>query len=201
MSSQDRRAIEQVFARLEEVARESPPRDPEADRFIQQQMASRPGSAYYMAQSIVALEEALNAANQQLEEAKGRAAQGSLMPRGPAQYEGEDEPLMRSGRGTVPNVGTSGTYSSPAVEGPGTGFLAGAFQTALGVAGGTLLGNSIASIFGSGKARAAESRRDEPQQSDHDRDENHGHDDHGDDHSDDEGGGFLDSIFGGGEEY
>jgi uncharacterized protein len=195
MSSQDRRAIEQIFARLEEVARQSPPRDPEADQFIQQQMASRPGSAYYMAQSIVALEEALNAANQQLEEAKGSAAQRSLMPRHPAQYEDEDEPV-RSRRGTLRNVGSSGADHSPAAEGPGTGFLAGAFQTALGVAGGTILGNSIASIFGSGKARAAESGRDQPQQTADDHHEEDGNDDHGND----EGGGFLDSIFGGGDE-
>ena len=197
MSSQDRRAIEQIFARLEEVARQSPPRDPEADQFIQQQMASRSGTAYYMAQSIVALEEALNAANQQLEEAKGIAAQGSLMPRRPAQYEDEDEgEPVRGRRGTLRNVGSSGADHPAAAEGPGTGFLAGAFQTALGVAGGTILGNSIASIFGSGKARATESGRDQPQQTADDHDEEDGNDDHGDD----EGGGFLDSIFGGGDE-
>lgn len=198
MNAKDRQAIEQIFARLEEVARHSPPRDPEADRFIEQQMASRPGSAYYMAQSIVALEEALKAANQQLDEVKARASEGSLMPRRPAQY--EDEAAMRSGSGPLPNVSSSGPYHSPAAEGPGTGFLAGAVQTALGVAGGTLLGNSIASIFGSGKARAAGSRRDEPQQGSHDRDEHDGNDEDGDEHSHDEGGGFLDSIFGSGDE-
>ena len=198
MTSQDRQAIEQIFARLEEVARQSPPRDPEAERFIQQQMAGLTGSAYYMAQSIVALEEALKAANQQLDEVKARASEGSLMPRRPARY--EDEQAMGSGRGSLPNVSSSGRYHSPAAEGPGTGFLAGAVQTALGVAGGTLLGNSIASIFGSGKARAAGSRRDEPQQGSHDRDEHDGNDEDGDEHSHDEGGGFLDSIFGSGDE-
>ena len=76
MNAKDRQAIEQIFARLEEVARHSPPRDPEADRFIEQQMASRPGSAYYMAQSIVALEEALKSANQQLDEVKARSSEG-----------------------------------------------------------------------------------------------------------------------------
>jgi uncharacterized protein len=198
MSGKDRRAIEQIFARLEEVARHSPPRDPEADRFIEQQMARRPGSAYYMAQSIVALEEALKTANQQLEDATGRrASEGSLMPRRPAAY---DDEAVRSGRGFSPDVSSSGAYGPSAAEAPATGFLAGAFQTALGVAGGTLLGNSIASIFGSGKARAAESRRDEPQQSGHDRDAADGADDHGNDYDDDQGGGFLDSIFGSGDE-
>ena len=38
----------------------------------------------------------------------------------------------------------------------GGGFLAGAAQTALGVAGGVLLGSAIASMFGAGSAQAAE---------------------------------------------
>ena len=97
MNAKDRQAIEQIFARLEEVARHSPPRDPEADRFIEQQMASRPGSAYYMAQSIVALEEALKSANQQLDEVKARSSEGSLMPRRPTRY--EDEAAMGAAGG------------------------------------------------------------------------------------------------------
>jgi hypothetical protein len=39
---------------------------------------------------------------------------------------------------------------------PGGGFLAGAAQTAVGVAGGVLLGNALAGLFGGGDAQAAE---------------------------------------------
>jgi hypothetical protein len=195
MNSQDRQAIEQLFARLEEVERQSPPRDPEAERFIQQRMAGQPGSAYYMAQSIVALEQALNDANQRLEEAERQGSRGSLMPRRFDPYEDEGELAQARGRGSVPSVGPAGAYRQQQAEGAGGGFLAGAFQTALGVTGGVLLGNAIGGIFGSGKAQAAESRREEPQQN-----ENRDDDDEEDGNEDDGGGGFLDSIFGGGDE-
>jgi hypothetical protein len=177
MNDRDRQAIEQLFARLAEVERQSPRRDPEAEAFIQQQMARQPGSPYYMAQSIVALEQALDAANQRLEEAERQPSRGSLMP------------------GAVPRVGPAGAYQAQPPEPSGPGFLAGAVQTALAVAGGTLLGNSIASIFGTDKAKASEARRDEASQApDHRDDDNSGEDEHH------EGGGFLDSIFGGGDE-
>jgi hypothetical protein len=48
--------------------------------------------------------------------------------------------------------------------GRGGGFLAGAAQTAMGVAGGVLLGNMIASAFGGNEANAAEAAQPEPQQ-------------------------------------
>ena len=38
----------------------------------------------------------------------------------------------------------------------GGGFLAGAAQTAVGVAGGMMLGNAVASLFGGNEAHAAE---------------------------------------------
>jgi hypothetical protein len=47
----------------------------------------------------------------------------------------------------------------------GGGFLAGAAQTAMGVAGGVLLGNMIADAFGGGdEAKAADAGQAEPQQ-------------------------------------
>ena len=137
MNARDRQAIEQLFARLADVERQSPPRDAEAESFIARQMARQPGSAYYMAQCILALEQALNTANQRLEEAKGEDSRGSLMP------------------GSVPRVGPAGGAQPLPAEASGPGFLAGALQTAIAVAGGTLLGNSIGSIFGADKAKAS----------------------------------------------
>lgn len=46
----------------------------------------------------------------------------------------------------------------------GGGFLAGAAQTAMGVAGGVLLGNAIAGMFGGDEAKAAEAPADPAQQ-------------------------------------
>ena len=63
----------------------------------------------------------------------------------------------------------------------GGGFLAGAAQTALGVAGGFLLGNAIAGMFGgSGEAQAAETNpQTEQPQSDEPQADSAGYDDGG----------------------
>jgi len=182
MNARDRQAIEQLFARLADVERQSPPRDAEAESFIARQMARQPGSAYYMAQSILALEQAVNTANQRLDEAKSEGSRGSLMP------------------GSVPRVGPAGAAQpGPPPEASGPGFLAGALQTAMAVAGGTLLGNSIGSIFGADKAKASETARADKSQAADDRDDD-ADDDAGDEDDEGGGGGFLDSIFGGGDE-
>ena len=183
MNARDRQAIEQLFARLADVERQSPPRDAEAESFIARQMARQPGSAYYMAQSILALEQALNTANQRLEEAKSGNYRGSLMP------------------GSVPRVGPAGATQQPGpAEASGPGFLAGALQTAIAVAGGTLLGNSIGSIFGANKAKASETGRADKSQAADDRDDDNADDDVGDEDDEGGGGGFLNSIFGGGDD-
>jgi hypothetical protein len=182
MNARDRQAIEQLFARLADVERQSPPRDAEAESFIARQMARQPGSAYYMAQSILALEQALDNANQRLEQATQEGSRGSLMP----------------GSGSVPRVGPAGgPPPMPPEASGGPGFLAGALQTAIAVAGGTLLGNSIGSIFGADKAKASETRREDPAPA-----ADHGEEDDDGDYEDEGngGGGFLDSIFGGGDE-
>ena len=44
----------------------------------------------------------------------------------------------------------------------GGGFLAGAAQTAMGVAGGVLLGNAIAGMFGGDEAQAAQPAEEAP---------------------------------------
>lgn len=55
----------------------------------------------------------------------------------------------------------SGAFGRPGFGGGGGGFLAGAAQTAMGVAGGVLLGNAIAGMFsGGGEAQAAEAPAD-----------------------------------------
>jgi hypothetical protein len=176
MNAQDREAIEQLFTRLAEVARQRPHRDAEAETFIERQMARLPGSAYYMAQSMLVLEQALEAANQRLEDTEREPSRGSLMP------------------GSVPRVGPAAANPPPPAEASGPGFLAGALQTAVAVAGGTLLGNSIASIFGADKAKASETKREDTSRSTPDSDDD---EDLDEDH---QGGGFLDSIFGAGDE-
>jgi uncharacterized protein len=62
MDHQDRQAIEGLFDKLAEVERRSAPRDSEADAFISSRIAAQPGAPYFMAQTIVVQEQALDAA-------------------------------------------------------------------------------------------------------------------------------------------
>ena len=158
MDRNDRKAIEDLFVKLGEVEGRAPPRDPEAEAFIAGQIAGQPGAPYYMAQTIVVQEQALAAAQARIEELESRQAEeprgGFRMPFG-----GErDQPAERATRrGSVPTIGRAATDNAGVGRGGG-GFLAGAAQTAMGVAGGLLLGNMLAGLFGGGsEAQAAES--------------------------------------------
>jgi hypothetical protein len=160
MDGNDRKAIEDLFVKLGEVEGRSPPRDREAESFIARQIAGQPGAPYYMAQTIVVQEQALAAAQARIEELEGAQAEeargGFRMPFGRER----DQPAERGARrGSVPSIGRATPEAGGAGFGRGGGgFLAGAAQTAMGVAGGLLLGNAIAGMFGGGgEAQAAES--------------------------------------------
>ncbi len=162
MDRNDSQAIEQLFSRLDAVERQAPPRDGEAEAYIRDRIASQPGAPYYMAQTIIVQEQALEAAQARIEELEAQARQhsGGIL----GGLFGNSRPPQRSG--TVPRIGRTGTAvpRSPLPgdtahngrAGAGGGFLAGAAQTAMGVAGGVLLGNAIAGMFGGGEAQAAD---------------------------------------------
>jgi hypothetical protein len=216
MDSQDRRAIEDLFARLAEAARQSPERDGEAEAFIRAEIARQPAAPYYMAQTIVVQSYALEAVQARIEEleqeltarpAGGGGLLGGLFGGGarePARPS-RTAPIMGATSGQPMGAPTAGAGAMSAPSGPwagggagtgavgmaarpGGGFLAGAAQTAMGVAGGLLLGNAIAGLFQGDEAKAAEAPpADEPA------------DDQGAADGGDEGGGFFDSFFGGDE--
>lgn len=153
MDHQDRRAIEDLFGKLAEVGRRSPPRDADAEAFIGEQFSRQPGAPYYMAQTIVVQEQALAAAQARIAELERAGAQrggglfGSLFG-GDRSAARRPDPWGGTGRGAPP------MQAAPATR--GGGFLAGAAQTAVGVAGGMMLGNAVASLFGGDEAHAAE---------------------------------------------
>src|SRR5829696_8569732 len=64
MNDQERQVISEIFERLEQVADQ--PRDPEAERFIQDRIRRQPYAPYAMAQAIVVQEQALKNQNEQL---------------------------------------------------------------------------------------------------------------------------------------
>jgi uncharacterized protein len=131
MDAKDRAAIERLFCKLSDFHDRAPARDPQAEAFIRRAMADLPGAAYYMAQTVVAQEQALKDAEARIAALEGRTEDGwSPPPR--EQRAAQAGPWGRPGAG---------------------GFLAGAAQTAFGVAGGVMLANALGGLFG-GEAAA-----------------------------------------------
>ena len=181
MDHQDRQAIEQLFGKIAQVEGQAGAPDARAAEFIRSQIARQPNAPYYMAQTIVVQEQALSAAQgriQQLEHElasrpaggggflSGLFGGGQARPQPHQPYPSQQgmpphtSPHMAPGRGGIaPGMG------GMAQPRGGGGFLAGAAQTAMGVAGGVMLGNMIAGAFSGGdEAKAADAGQAEPQQ-------------------------------------
>jgi hypothetical protein len=202
MNEQDRQAIEGLFSRLADAEQKAGPRDAEAEAFIQQRIGNQPGAPYMMAQTIVMQNFALEQAQQRIEELERERAEPT-----PANAQanggilgglfGGSQPQERPRHtGTVPVAGQRA--SAPQVQpqqAGGGGFLAGAAQTAMGVAGGMMLGNMIGGMFSGGDtataapADAAASQPAEPAPAEPMADPEPA--------ADVSGGGFFDSLFGG----
>lgn len=150
LNPEDRRAIEGLFDRLAEAERRAPNRDDEAEALIAREIVRRPNAPYYMAQTIVVQQQALEAAERRIIELEAQAD------------ERRDARQMQRNRGPWDRA-DDGNETRNQRGGMGGGFLAGAMQTALGVAGGVLLGSAIGSLFGAGGAHAAEAPQDSGQ--------------------------------------
>lgn len=164
MDNRDQHAIAQLFDKLADVEHRAPERDREAEAYIRDRMSRQPGAPYYMAQTIVVQEQALEAAQARIQELEDEVASrpsgggffSSLFgggndrrPRGQdRRYDDRRYDDRRMGA-----YQQDGRYGGRV--GGGGGFLAGAAQTAMGVAGGVLLGSAIAGMF-SGDAEAAD---------------------------------------------
>jgi hypothetical protein len=148
MDSNDRQAISGLFDKLAQVERQGPARDAEAERFITDAIARQPGAPYYMAQTVVVQEHALNAAQTRIEQLEAELTEAR---QGVTQGGGFLSGLFGGGAAARRPAPTA--QSMP--QGAQGGFLAGAGQTAIGVAGGMLLANVVAGMF-AGDAEAAE---------------------------------------------
>jgi len=177
LNPEDRRAIEGLFDRLSAAERRAPERDPEAQELIEREIARQPGAPYYMAQTILVQQHALEVAERRIEELErqgqergrgggmfddvlggGRERQDRYGQYGGLQAQRQRSPWDR------PNDASDGSPQR-GQQGGGGGFLAGAMQTALGVAGGVLLGSAIGSLLGAGGANATEAgANDQPQE-------------------------------------
>ncbi|WP_459618517.1 DUF2076 domain-containing protein [Bordetella sp. 2513F-2] len=173
MNQQDRDAIEGVFTRLQSLESQGAPRDGEAESYIRERMQAQPGAAYYLAQTVVVQEQALQAAQRRIAELESRA--GAAPGGQPAQAgkpgtlaEGFGRPAGLGGSGgrqgapaAASSLSADAGFGRSARGGAG-GFLAGAMQTAMGVAGGLMLGNLLGGLFAS-DAQAAEPAQPEAQ--------------------------------------
>jgi hypothetical protein len=178
MDHQDRQAIEQLFGKIAQVEGQAGAPDAQAADFIRAQIARQPNAPYYMAQTIVVQEQALSAAQgriQQLEqELASRPAGGGgflsgLFGGGQARPQPQQSYQPQPMHGMRPHMAPGMGGMAPGMGGMaprgGGGFLAGAAQTAMGVAGGVLIGNMIADAFSGGdEAKAADAGQAEPQQ-------------------------------------
>lgn len=156
MDSTERQVIDELFDKIRQAAGQSGPRDPEAEACIRHHVAQQPAAPYYMAQAIIIQEQALAAANARIEQLErqlsDRPAGGFL---GSLFGAGGDRPLPTQpsrADGWDPRLAA---YTNRQ-HGRGGGFLAGAMQTAMGVAGGVLLGSALASMFAPDAAAAEE---------------------------------------------
>lgn len=147
MDTNDRQAIARLFDKLSQVESKTPARDPEAERFIGDAISRQPSAPYYMAQTIVAQEHALNTAQTRIAHLEAELAEARRAP----QEGGFLSALFGDGdtaRRPLPSA-------RPLPQGSPGGFLAGAAQTAMGVAGGVLLANALVDMFTSA-AQAAD---------------------------------------------
>lgn len=147
MDTNDRQAISSLFDKLANVERQMPARDAEAEHYINAAIARQPGAPYYMAQTVVVQEHALNAAQSRIEELEAELAEARQSQQGGGFL------LGLFGAGPTPRQTRRTTQAMP--QGAPGGFLAGAGQTAMGVAGGMLLANAIGGMFAS-PAQASE---------------------------------------------
>jgi hypothetical protein len=192
MNSQERRIIDDLFDKLREVERQSGHREPLAEARIRAHIEAQPAAPYYMAQTIVMLEQALRKAQARLEDlerelATGPANRGFLSSLlGAGQSQARSDCLQGYTPRTVNSPSRPGAlWGAPGPDmtaQPGrAGFLSGAAQTAMGVAGGVLLGSMLGSL-GTGQANAMEASKPGPEAT------------AAEDSGDDFGGGFSEDI-------
>jgi hypothetical protein len=172
VDQKERQVIDGLFAKLRQVATQSPQRDAEAEAYIARQVAALPAAPYYMAQAMLVQEQALANAQARIQQLEQQVSQRQSGGGGflSGLFGGGHQsapPPPRQAYAPQPQYVPS-QYAQPAGGyGPwggrgmgigmgagGGGFLAGAAQTALGVAGGMLAAEAIEHAFSGGAAHA-----------------------------------------------
>ncbi|WP_330211531.1 DUF2076 domain-containing protein [Pseudomonas sp. AM4(2022)] len=176
MNSEEQTLIDGLFSRLQQAETDSAPRDAQAEARIKEHMTRQPAAGYYMTQSLLVQEHALQALDaqnkqqaQQIQQLQDELQRAKSAQPAPASGGGFLSSIFGGGpRDPQPAPSNSGggwreparpAFGQPApqqnyqqpqapVAAPaGSGFLGGAMKTAAGVAGGVLLAEGISSLF------------------------------------------------------
>jgi uncharacterized protein len=161
MQSEERQLIDGLFSRLKQAESQTSQRDPAAEQLIKLRLQEQPGAPYYMAQAILIQEAALKKLNDRVTELENRLAQQPQQQ--PQQSSGGFLSSLFGGgsRQQAPQQRWNSAPAQPQQQPPqqpyynqapaaparGTGFLGGALQTAVGVAGGVVMADMLTSMF------------------------------------------------------
>ena len=164
MQSEEQRLIDGLFSRLKEAEAHSASRDASAEERIAQHVSAQPAAPYYMAQTILIQEAAIKQLNDRIQALESQVSQlqaakpssGGFLSGlfgGGGSSRGSD-PIPGAEQYGRPQASAQPQYTpppqqnyAPQAAARGGGFMAGALQTAAGVAGGVVLGNMLINII------------------------------------------------------
>ncbi|MFS1564409.1 MAG: DUF2076 domain-containing protein [Candidatus Arsenophonus phytopathogenicus] len=159
MQSEEKQLIEDLFQRLKQAETPSNSLDSEANSLIQTLIKQQPESPYFMAQSIIIQEAALQRLTLQIKQLQDEIIQlksatekqstkGSFLS-GLIEKIHPSQPITTITE--KPQQQTPQYQQQPNISGGNSGFLSGALKTAAGVAGGVMVGNMLTNMFGHSK--------------------------------------------------
>lgn len=156
MQYDEQQLINGLFQRLKQAEQQNGQRDAQAERQIAELVKQQPAAPYYMAQSMLIQEAALKRLQARVQELENQLAQQqSQQPSGGGSFlsglfgGNKNQPVQPAQNWGAPPVQQQPPqYASPApTASRGSGFMAGALQTAAGVAGGVVIADMLTSMF------------------------------------------------------
>lgn len=157
MDHKERRVIDDLFVKVREAERQGGPRDAEAEALIRHHVSGQPAAPYYMAQAIVVQQDALANAQTRIQELEQQLAERPAGGFLASLFGGGQETAPTSSHASAHRGEARADYGRYRQQGTQGGFLGGAMQTAMGVAGGFLIANAISSLLAPDDAAAASS--------------------------------------------
>ncbi|WP_049008459.1 DUF2076 domain-containing protein [Enterobacter cloacae] len=156
MQYEEQQLINGLFERLKQTEQQNSQRDADAERQIAEFVRQQPAAPYYMAQSILIQEAALKRLQSRVQELESELAAQKSKPSTGGSFlgglfgGGKSNPQPDNSWNVQQQQPPAQDYSraaAPASAPRGGSFMAGALQTAAGVAGGVVLAEMLTSMF------------------------------------------------------